>query len=95
MQQLAFLYVDETGQKLRERMNGYRADIKKNKNNTPVGLFFNAKGHEPRISGLEKTAQDTTARRVREKKWITLLETSITHNCMNRDLQLGIDFLIL
>ena len=61
------VYVGKTGQKLRERMNGHRADIK-NKNNTPVGLHFNAKGHEPRISGLQKTAQDTTARRVREKK---------------------------
>ena len=79
-------------QKLRERMNGHRADIK-NKNNTPVGLHFNAKGHEPRISGLQKTAQDTTARRVREKKWIKLLESCKTYKCMNRDS--GIDFLIL
>ena len=49
------MYVGETGQKLRERMNGHRADIK-NKNNTPVGLHFNAKGHEPRISGLQKNS---------------------------------------
>ena len=84
--------VGETGQKLRERMNGHRADIK-NKNNTPVGLHFNAKGHEPRISGLQKTAQDTTARRVREKKWIKLLESCKTYKCMNRDS--GIYFLIL
>ena len=51
------VYVGETGQKLCmcERMNGHRADIK-NKNNTPVGLHFNAKGHEPRISGLQKNS---------------------------------------
>ena len=86
------VYVGETGQKLRERMNGHRADIK-NKNNTPVGLHFNAKGHEPRISGLQKTAQDTTARRIREKKWIKLLKSCRADKCMNRDS--GIDFLIL
>ena len=50
------VYVGETGQKLRERMNGHRADIK-NKNHTPVRLHdFNAKGHEPRISGLQKNS---------------------------------------
>ena len=40
------------GQKLRERMNGHRADIK-NKSNTPVGLHFNAKRHELRQPRLE------------------------------------------
>ena len=55
------VYVGETGQKLRERMNGHRADIK-NKNTTPVGLHFNAKGHEPRISGLQKKQLRTQQR---------------------------------
>ena len=43
------------GQKLHERMNGHRADIK-NKSNTPVGLHFNTKGHQLRQHRLETVA---------------------------------------
>ena len=43
----------ETGKKLRERINGHRADIRY-KAATPVGIHFNKLRHELRISSLKK-----------------------------------------
>ena len=85
-------YVGETGNKLRERLNGHRADIR-NKRDTPVGVHFNMANHNLRVSGLERTGADTTSRRVREKKWIGIVAESQAFTCMNRDN--GIDFLVL
>ena len=63
------VYVDETGQKLRERLNGHRVDIR-NGNDTPVGVHFCQPGHELRVSGLELTSKNATSRKVRERSWI-------------------------
>ena len=87
------VYVGETGQKLRERMNGHRADIKKKEQHARRTTFQREGTGAPDFRIAKKTAQDTTARRVCEKKWIKLLESCKTYKCMNRDS--GIDFLIL
>ena len=63
------VHVGETGQKLRERLNGHRADIR-NGNDTPVGVHFCQPGHELRVSGLELTSKNATSRKVRERSWI-------------------------
>ena len=63
------VYVGETGQKLRERLNGHRPDIR-NGNDTPVGVHFGQPGHELRVSGLELTSKNATSRKVRERSWI-------------------------
>ena len=63
------VYVGETGQKLRERLNGHRAD-NRNGNDTPVGVHFGQPGHELRVSGLELTSKNATSRKVREQSWI-------------------------
>ena len=53
------VYVSETGQKLRERLNGHRADIR-NGNDTPVGVHLCQPGHKLRVSGLELTSKNAT-----------------------------------
>ena len=86
------VYVGETGQKLRERLNGHRADIR-NGNDTPVGVHFGQPGHELRVSGLELTSKNATSRKVRERSWIDFFKQTEVYSCMNRDD--GIDFLTL
>ena len=54
------VYVGETGQKFRERLNEHRADIR-NGNDTPVGVHFGHPGHELRVSGLELTSKNATS----------------------------------
>ena len=86
------VYVGETGQKLRERLNGHRADIR-NGNDTPVGVHFGQPGHELRVSGQELTSKNATSRKVRERSWIDFFKQTEVYSCMNRDD--GIDFLTL
>ena len=86
------VYVGKTGQKLRERLNGHRADIR-NGNDTPVGVHFGQPGHELRVSGLELTSKNATSRKVRERSWIDFFKQTEVFSCMNRDD--GIDFLTL
>ena len=85
-------YVGETGQKLRERLNGHRADIR-NKADTPVGVHFGMSDHHLRVSGLEGTSSDTRSRRLRERAWIRFFQQSNVFTCMNRDN--GLDILTL
>ena len=86
------VYIGETGQKLREKLNGHRADIR-NGNDTPVGVHFCQPGHELRVVGLELTSKNATSRKVRERSWIDFFKKSEVYSCMNRDD--GIDFLTL
>ena len=85
-------YVGETGQKLQERLNGHRADIR-NKADTPVGVHFGMSDHHLRVSGLERTSSDTRSRRLRERAWIRFFQKSNVFTCMNRDN--GLDILTL
>ena len=85
-------YVGETGQKLRERLNGHRADIR-NKADTPVGVPFGMSDHHLRVSGMEGTSSDTRSRRLRERAWIRFFQKSNVFTCMNRDN--GLDILTL
>ena len=85
-------YVGETGQKLRERLNGHRADIR-NKADTPVGVHFGMSDHHLRVSGPEGTSSDTRSRRLRERAWIRFFQKSNVFTCMNRDN--GLDILTL
>ena len=85
-------YVGETGQKLRERLKGHRADIR-NKADTPVGVHFGMSDHHLRVSGLEGTSSGTRSRRLRECAWIRFFQKSNVFTCMNRDN--GLDILTL
>ena len=69
------VYVGETGQKLRERLNGRRADIR-NGNYTLVGVHFCQPGHELRVSGLKLTSKNATSRKVRKRSWIDFFKKS-------------------
>ena len=85
-------YVGDTGQKLRERLNGHRADIR-NKADTPVGVHFGMSDHHLHVSGLERTSSDTWSRRLWERAWICFIQKSNVFTCMNRDN--GVDILTL
>jgi hypothetical protein len=71
-------YVGETGNSLKERMNGHRSCVKLNKD-TPVGIHFNSKNHDIShlsIIPIEKLQSDNlTDRRSREIFWQLRLGT--------------------
>ena len=69
-------YVGETSQKLRERLNGHRSDVR-HKEPTPVGKRFNLPHHsfdDVRLTVIEKTNGETE-RHQREYHWISQLMT--------------------
>ena len=69
-------YVGETGQKLRERMNGHRSAVRHSEP-TPVGQHFNLPGHsfdDAQVTVIEKT-NGTEERHKREYHWISQLMT--------------------
>lgn len=65
-------YVGETGNALRDRMNGHRSCVKLNKD-TPVGIHFNSKNHDLShlsVVPIEKLkSENLTFRRSREFFW--------------------------
>ena len=73
-------YVGETEQASNERMNGHRFDIVNKKiDDKPVAAHFNSPQHtleDLQVMVIEQLwKRDTPLRKIRESKWITLLQT--------------------
>ena len=73
-------YVGETEQTLNERMNGHRFDIVNKKiHEKPVAAHFNSLQHtleDLQVMVIEQLwKRDTPLRKIRDSKWITLLQT--------------------
>ncbi len=73
-------YVGETSRKLAQRLTDHLSRIRTHKR-TAVAIHFNSPNHsihDLTIMGIESTRQTQTAdiRKIREKTWITLLQTA-------------------
>ena len=81
------IYIGETGQSLRNRMNGHKQTIRNKNLFVPVGEHFNKEGHsisDMRITVLQGHLRNTTQRRICEQKLIAKFDC--LHNGLNRDM---------
>ncbi|XP_074642873.1 uncharacterized protein LOC141900033 [Tubulanus polymorphus] len=82
------IYIGETGQTLRQRLNGHKFDIRQKKMDKPIGEHFNLPNHT--ISNLKVTAlhkMNTSNKHTREIMEQKLVQRGDTVNLgLNRDL---------
>ena len=70
-------YVGETEQALNERMNSHRTDIRHKKTEKPVANSRDHTMDDVQVMVIERIwRNDTVLRKIREKRWISTLDTS-------------------
>ena len=77
------IYIGETSNSIRQRMNGHRSDIKHNRNKPVAEHFNNHKLKNIRLTVIKKVKGKTKQREVEEQKII--LKFDRVNKSLNRD----------